>query len=79
MFTRESPAAFRSSAMRGRSTPFVVMEMFSMPGTFAMSRTRSTTPRRTSGSPPVRRMLRMPMPAATRTAWTISSMRKISS
>ena len=79
MFTRESPAAFKSSIIRGRSTPLVVMETFSMPSIPVMVSTRSTTPLRTKGSPPVRRTERMPIPAATATNRSISSMRRISS
>ncbi len=78
MFTRESPAAFKSSAMRGKRTPFVVIDTFLISGMAAMLRTSSTTPLRTVGSPPVRRTLLMPMLAATRTACSTSSMRKIS-
>ncbi len=79
MFTRDSPAAFKSSIIAGRSTPLVVMDTFSMPGMPVMASTRSTTPLRTKGSPPVRRTERMPRPAATRTKRSISSMRRISS
>ena len=79
MFTRERPARLSSSAIFGSSTPFVVIDTFSMPGVRAISRTRSATPLRTSGSPPVRRTLLTPRPAATRTTRAISSMRRMSS
>ena len=77
-FTRESPAAFKSTAMRGKSTPFVVIETFSISGIAAMFRTRSTRPLRTVGSPPVRRTLLMPIVVAMRTACSTSSIRRIS-
>ena len=79
MLTRDSPAAFKSPIIRGRSTPLVVMETFSMPSMPVMASTSSTTPLRTNGSPPVRRTERMPSPAATATSRSISSMRRISS
>lgn len=44
MLTRESPAAFKSPIIRGRSTPLVVMETFSMPSMPVMASTSSTTP-----------------------------------
>ena len=79
MFTPSSPAARSSSARSARRTPFVVRATRSMPSTALISRTRSTMPRRRSGSPPVRRTLRMPSCARARTTRTISSKDRISS
>ena len=52
---------------------FVVMSTSSMPGTSDSMRTRSTTQRRASGSPPVTRTLRTPSVAAAATMSVSSS------
>ena len=49
-----------------------------MPGVSAIQRTSWVMPLRTSGSPPVRRTRRRPMPAAIRTMRAISSRVRIS-
>lgn len=59
MFTRESPAAFKSAAMPGNRVALVVRATLSMPGVCAVRSTRPTRPLRTVGSPPVKRMCLM--------------------
>jgi hypothetical protein len=73
MLTRRTPAAFRSSASGSSSTALVDRAMSSMPGTAAMRATREGSSRRTSGSPPVMRTRRRPMPAIVVTICSISS------
>ena len=79
MFTRFTPAAFRSWAYRPSRTPFVVRSTSSTPGTAATIRHSSTQPLRTSGSPPVMRTFFTPSFAAASTISVISSKDRISS
>jgi hypothetical protein len=73
MLTRRSPAAASARAWRASSTPFVVSERSSTPGTSASMRTSAGRSRRTSGSPPVSRTLRTPTEARIPTSRRISS------
>ena len=73
MFTLVIPASFRSSSISGSRSPFVVIEMVSMPGMSWISRMSFTRPRLTVGSPPVRRMCLMPSSANRRMILSSSS------
>ena len=73
MFTRESPALASGCASSASPCAFVVSDTSSMPGTAAIAATSETSPRRSNGSPPVRRTRRKPLPAITVTMRTISS------
>ena len=73
MFRRSTPAARSGAASAGRRTPFVVRQSSSMPGISRSMRHSSTIPRRTSGSPPVRRIFRIPSFTAARAISPYSS------
>ena len=73
MFTRRTPASFKGRASSGRSVPLVVMQSSWIPSRAAASAQSSTMSRRTRGSPPVIRSLRMPSPAAASIARSSSS------
>ena len=60
MFSRSSPASRRGAASFGSRLPLVVRQSSSTPGMARSIRHRSTTPRRTRGSPPVRRIFFTP-------------------
>ena len=57
---RRSPASYSGSASSASSTPLVVSARSWMPGIAARRRISTGRSRRTSGSPPVTRSLRMP-------------------
>ena len=59
--------------MRASSAPFVVRVTSRMPGTGTRRAISSSTPRRTSGSPPVMRSFSTPMPANVCASRSISS------
>ena len=59
--TRCRPASARRCAMRASSAPFVVSVTSLMPGSGARRAISSSTPRRTSGSPPVMRSFSTPI------------------
>ncbi len=59
--------------MRPSSDPFVVSVTSRMPGTAPRRPISSSTPRRTSGSPPVMRSFSTPIPANVRVRRSISS------
>ncbi len=74
-FRRWRPAAARAGRWRSRRKPLVVRDRSVRPsGSMAARRaTISGSSRRTSGSPPVRRTLVMPMPTSRPTSRSISS------
>ncbi|MCY1444303.1 hypothetical protein D9M71_607640 [compost metagenome] len=72
--SRDSPASNSGPARRVSCEPLLVMHSSRRPGRAAMRRHSSTMPLRTSGSPPVRRILRVPR-ATKRSASRYSSSR----
>jgi hypothetical protein len=70
--TRVRPASLSACALRGRSAPFVV-SVRSRPGIAASMDTSTSTSARSSGSPPVSRILRTPSDANVRATRSISS------
>ena len=77
-FSRPTPAAFKSAAIVPSSEPLVVIVSSSSPSR-ARSRSQSVNiPRRTRGSPPVRRILRTPQRTAADPIPASSSMERIS-
>ena len=79
MLTRVSPASASAGAIFGRSVPLVVSAMASSPVIARRRPMWSMMPRRTSGSPPVSRILLMPSSTATAAKRSISSKERTSS
>ena len=78
MFSRSTPASRRGLASWGRREPLVVRHSSANPGMARSIRHRSGNPRRTRGSPPVRRIFFTPHRTAAAAISASSSMERIS-
>ena len=78
MLRRVTSASRSAAACSASRLPFVVTHSSSTPGISASIRQKSTAPRRTSGSPPVTRILRTPQRTAAAAMSRSSSSEQIS-